>query len=111
MVTGTLKLSFKVKGQYMPQNNYNQAPKQPVSPPPLPAKPKYQFRWALVGVPLVVIVFIWIANNIRPSFEFDGITELLQIKHTDNFTRFVALMILGLALIVIVKLFRKRPGP
>ena len=96
----------------MQQNNYNQTPKQPVPPPPLPPKPKYQFRWALfVGAPLVVIFFLWLASNVSPSFDFDDIVGLLQIGRTDNFTRFVALMILGLAFIVIVKLFRKRPGP
>ena len=97
----------------MYQKNYpNQTQKQPVIPPPLPPKPKYRFRWGIfVAAPLVLLLFIWLGKNVKLSFEFEDIVELLQIEHIDNYTRLAALMVLCIAFILIVKLFKNHSDP
>jgi hypothetical protein len=91
--------------QNYPQNQ-QQNPQQ--QPPPLP-QPKYHFRWAVLGVPLTILLFLYVIKNIEPSFNFDDILGNLGVIHRTKYARLVCMAVICITFLLIVKLFRNHP--
>ncbi|HEG43333.1 MAG TPA: hypothetical protein ENH94_04705 [Phycisphaerales bacterium] len=73
--------------------NYKQFRNQPAFYRP-PRKPRFEFRWAIVLVPLALIFATWVLNSIRPIIGWDDIMDLLAVKGGRQ--RYSMLAILGL---------------
>ena len=87
----------------VPENELRQEP--PESP-----EPKYRFRWAIfVGVPLVIAAVLFVLNGIDPSFEIEDLLDWLGVINQNRYVRMMCLMVLCIAVILIVKLFKNKP--
>ncbi len=79
-------------------------------PPPEPPDPKYRFRWAVfVGVPVVIAAVLFVLNGIDPSFEIEDLLKKLGVANQNRYVRMMCLMVVGIAILLIVKLFRNKP--
>ena len=75
--------------------------------PPTPPEPKWRFRWAVfVGVPLVIAVVLFILKGINPSFEIEDLLYKLGVINKNRYIRMMCLMVVCIAILLIVKLFR-----
>ncbi len=82
---------------------------EPRQAPPEPQKPRHHFRWAaFVGVPLVLAAILFLLNGIDPSFEIEDLLYKLKVVN-QSYIRMMCLMIVCVAILLIVKLFRKNP--
>jgi hypothetical protein len=92
---------------YMPPQN-----RWPYPPPeePPPPEPKYRFRWSIfVGIPVVIGAILFLLNGIDPSFEFEDLMYGLGVVNENRYVRFTCLLVVCIAILLVVKLFRKRP--
>jgi len=65
-----------------------------------PQQPRYHFRWPIyVGVPLVVVAFLWFVSGIEIAFAFADIMRTLGVVATN---RYVLLACLGIACVTIL---------
>lgn len=75
--------------------------------PPEPSEPKYRFRWAVfVGVPFVIAAILFLLNGIEPSFEIEDLLYKLKVINQNRYIRMMCLMVVCIAVLLIVKLFR-----
>jgi hypothetical protein len=78
--------------------------------PPEPPEPKYRFRWAIfVGIPVVIAAVIFVLNGIDPSFEIEDLLDWLGVINQNRYVRMMCLMVVCIAVLLIVKLFRNKP--
>ena len=71
-------------------------------------KAKAPFRWPIfVGIPLVVMAFLYVLKGIEPSFAFEDIMESLHIFEQDRYVRLTCLCVVCVVILLIVKLFRR----
>ena len=87
----------------MPQTPQHQKPEYQQA-----QRPKCRFRWEIVGVVITILVFFWFIKGIAPSFEFEELMQKINIRHRERFIRFVSLAVVGLVIVLIVKLFKKK---
>lgn len=89
---------------------YRMIPEQEVNQePPTPPKPKYRFRWAIfVGVPLVIAAILFLLNGIDPSFEIEDLLYKFKVINQNRYIRMMCLMVVCIAVLLIVKLFRNK---
>lgn len=94
-----------MKYRLVPEDDIYQ---QPTEPP----EPKWRFRWAaFVGVPLSIAAILFLLNGINPSFQIEDLMNRLGIAN-QNFclcSRMLCLMVVCIAIILIVKLFKNKP--
>jgi hypothetical protein len=84
-------------------------PKQYLQPPlPQPQKPKRRFRWEIIAVILVVVGYFWFVRGIEPSFTFERLMRYIGIRHELRYIRLVCLGIVCVAIVLAVKIFRKK---
>lgn len=79
--------------QRIPGNNNQFANQRPIMVQPQMPKPKKHFRWGLLIIPAVILLFVWFIGGIEPSGTWNDFLELIGI---DNKPRFSMLMILGI---------------
>jgi len=87
------------------------APNYPYPPqtPPEPPEPKYRFRWTnFLLIVLVIGAVLFILNGIEPSFEIPGLLDRLGVAKQNRYIRMLCLMVVGIAILLIVKLFREK---
>jgi hypothetical protein len=88
-----------------PNQQLNQQPPQPPQAP----EPQYRFRWGIfVGIPLVVLAFLWLLKGIEPAFQFEGIMRHLGVLQEERYVRLACLGIVLVAVILIAKVLMKR---
>jgi len=89
---------------------YRMIPEQEFSQePPQPPEPKYRFRWSVfVGVPLVIAAVLFLLNGIDPSFEIEDLLNKLKVINQNRYIRMMCLMVVCIAVLLIVKLFRNK---
>lgn len=87
----------------------NVAPnQQPNQQPPQPPEPQYRFRWGIfIGIPLVVLAFLWLLKGIEPAFQFEDIMQYLGVLHEERYIRLACLGIVLIATILISKVLMK----
>jgi len=87
---------------------YKLVPEQDIpQEPPQPSEPKWRFRWALfAGVPLVIGAILFLLNGIDPSFEIEDLLYKLKVINQNRYIRMMCLMVVCIAVLLIVKLFR-----
>jgi len=85
-------------------------PEQEFHPePPEPPKPRRRFRWSIyVGVPLVVAAVLFVVNGIDPSFKIEDLLDWLGVINQNRYVRMMCLMVVCIAVLLIVKLFRNK---
>ena len=77
--------------------------------PPEPSGPKWRFRRAIfVGVPLVIAAILFLLNGIDPSFEIEDLLDKLKVINQNRYIRMMCLMVVCVAILLIVKLFRNK---
>ena len=75
--------------------------------PPEPPEPKYRFRWVVfAGVPLVIAAVLFVLNGIDPSFDIEDFLNKLGVINENRYIRMMCLMVVGIAILKIVKLFK-----
>ena len=79
-------------------------------PPTEPPEPRFKFRWSiLIGIPLAIGAVLFILNGIvEPSFEFEDIMRFLGVNNQSRYVRLACLCVVGLAIILIAKLFKNQ---
>jgi hypothetical protein len=88
-----------------PNQQLNQQPPQPPEPP----EPQDRFRWGIfVGIPLVVLAFLWLLKGIEPAFQFEDIMRYLGVLQEERYVRLACLGIVLVAVILIAKVLMKR---
>lgn len=91
-----------IRYKLVPENEQTQEP-------PEPSEPKYRFRWAIfVGVPLVIAAILFLLNGIEPSIEIDDLLYKLKVINQNRYIRMMCLMVVCVAILLIVKLFRNK---
>ncbi|MFA6186471.1 MAG: hypothetical protein WC770_04560 [Phycisphaerae bacterium] len=91
------------------QKNATQNQFQKRQPPTPPPQPEYHFRWAaFIGMPAIIIIFLYIIKNIEPSFSFEDILGKLGVIHKTEYARLMCMAVICIAFILIVKLFRNK---
>lgn len=87
---------------------YKLVPEQDIQQePPQPVEPKFRFRWAVfAGVPLVIGAILFLLNGIDPSFEIEDLLYKLKVINQNRYIRMMCLMVICIATLLIVKLFR-----
>jgi len=81
----------------MQRNNVPNQQANEMPQPPL--RPQYRFRTAWwLGVPVIVIVFLWFIGGLDVAFSFLDIASVFGVALTD---RYVLLACLGIVLITI----------
>ena len=89
-----------IRYKLVPEQDIYQEPSQ--SP-----EPRYRFRWAVfVGVPLVLATILFLLNGIDPSFEIEDLLYKLKVINQNRYIRMMCLMVVCIAVLLIVKLFR-----
>ncbi len=77
--------------------------------PPESSEPKYRFRTAVfVGVPLAIAAVLFLLNGIDPSFEIEDLLYKLKVINQNRYIRMMCLMVVCIAALLIVKLFRNK---
>ena len=75
-----------------------------------PRRPRRRRRvrpvWILV--PLTCLVCIWLLTTIDPSFSFADVMRLLGVRHTARYCRLATLAALGVGVVLMVKVLRRR---
>jgi hypothetical protein len=90
----------------VPPHQEQQQPNQQFQEPP---EPQYRFRWGVfVGIPIVILAFLWLLKGIEPAFEFEDIMQYLGILHKDRYVRLTCLGIVLITITLIVKVLTKR---
>ena len=89
---------------------YRMIPEQDFSQePPKHPEPKYRFRWKVfVGVPLAIAAVLFILKGIEPSFEIEDLLYKLGVINQNRYIRMMCLMVVCIAVLLIVKLFRNK---
>ena len=79
-------------------------------PPPEPPEPRYKFRWSiLIGIPLAIAAVLFIINGVEEtSLQFEDIMRFLGVNNQSRYVRLACLCVVGLAIILIAKLFRNQ---
>ncbi len=87
---------------------YKLVPEQDIQQePPQPVEPKFRFRWVVfAGVPLVIAAILFLLNGIDPSFEIEDLLYKLKVINQNRYIRMMCLMVVCIAVLLIVKLFR-----
>lgn len=88
---------------------YNYQP-QPQQQPQSKKQQHYRFRWPVyVGIPLVILVFLWFVNGIEVAGTWEDFLDWIEIE---NQPRFTMLACLGLAIVAILAVarFLKKSG-
>lgn len=86
-----------------------QSNQQPAPPPP--PEPEYRFRWAIyLGIPLVVLVFLYGLHGIEPSFVFPDIMKALDVVNDSAYVRLACLAVVLVAITLLVKVLRRHRG-
>ena len=101
--------------QQMPRNYPNFDPRfrmqqQRQQQPPAPRR-RWRFRWGIVWVVLAILGAVWFLNGVEvAAFEWEDVMRALHVPRRahDRYTRFAVLAIVGIALTLIVKVWRKR---
>ena len=93
----------RIPNNYIPNRQMNPQPPQPPQPPE-PPEPQFRFRWSIfVGIPLVILAFLWLLGNIIPSFQFTDIMDSLDVVNENAYVRLACLGIFLIAITLIVK--------
>ncbi len=82
----------------------NPQPDQQPNQSPEPPEPQYRFRWGIfVGLPIVVLSFLWLLKGVEPAFEFVDVMRWLEVMHEERYIRLACLGIVLIAITLIVK--------
>jgi len=77
--------------------------------PPQPSEPRHRFRWSIfIGVPVVIGAVIFVLNGIDPSFEIEDLLDWLGVIKQNRYIRMMCLMVVCIAVLLIVKLFKNK---
>jgi len=72
--------------------------------------PKYGFRWSIfVGIPVAIAVFLFVLNDIEPSFQFEDVMRRLQVLYEDRYVRLAYLGVVCITVTVIVESSKQHP--
>ena len=75
-----------------------------------PQQTKCGFRWVrFVGIPLSIAAILFLLNGIEPSFQIEDLMDKLGVINKNRYVRMMCLMVVCIAVLLIVKLFRKSP--
>ncbi len=93
------------------QQTNQQTYQQPHQPPPVQEqqqRERYRFRWPIyLGIPAVVIAFLWFIGGMEVGFEFFDISEALEVVATDRYVLLACLGISCVTSLLIVKALKK----
>jgi hypothetical protein len=91
-----------IRYKLVPEQDTQQEPSQP-------PEPRCRFRWAVfVGVPLVIAAVLFLLNGIDPSFEIEDLLYKLKVINQNRYIRMMCLMVVCIAVLLIVKLFKNK---
>lgn len=94
---------------FIPNQQFNQQLQQQPPQPPQPQQPRYRFRWPIyVGIPAVVIVFLWFVSGMDVVFSFADITDALGVRNANRYVLLACLGIVCVTVLLIMKVFRKK---
>ena len=94
----------RIPNNYMPNRQMNPQP-------PQPPEPRYRFRWAIfVGIPLVILIFLWLLSGITSSFQFTDIMDSLDVVNENAYVRLACLGVFLIAITLIVKSLKNHSG-
>ena len=80
---------------------------EPGQETPEPSEPKWRFRWAaFAGIPLVIAAILFLLKGIEPSFQIEDLMDWLGVIRQNRYVRMMCLMVVCIAILLIVKLFR-----
>ncbi len=88
----------------------NVAPNQQLNQqPPQAPEPQYRFRWGIfVGIPLVVLAFLWLLKGIEPAFQFEDIMRYLGVLQEERYIRLACLGVVLITATLIAKAMMNR---
>ena len=90
---------------FVPNQQINQQQQQQQ---PVQRQPRYRFRWPIyVGIPAVVITFLWFVGGLEIVFAFANIMGFLGVALTNRYVLLACLGITSVTILLIVKVFRK----
>ena len=99
-----------IQRNFDPNQQSYQQPQQPQQPQPVQQqqRPRYRFRWPIyLGIPAVIIIFLWFIGGMEVGFEFSDITEALEVVATDRYVFLACLGISCVTILLIVKAVKK----
>ena len=88
------------------QRQFQQRVPQPWMPPQRP-RYRWRFRWSLVWVTLAILFVCWFLTGVRVGFEWEDVMRSLGVSDYPRYTRLAGLAIVGIALTLIVKVWRR----
>ena len=79
---------------------------------PRPRRPNLwqRLHWGWILVPLVVVLAAWLATGIEPSFSWDSLMDLLQVRNREAYTRLALLGLLVVGIVAVAKALREQHG-
>jgi len=96
-----------IQRNFDPNQQSYQQPQQP-QPVQQQQRPRYRFRWPIyLGIPAVIIIFLWFIGGMEVGFEFSDITEALEVVATDRYVLLACLAISCVTILLIVKAIKK----
>jgi hypothetical protein len=91
-----------IRYKLVPEQDIQQEPSQP-------PEPKWRFRWAVfAGIPLAIAVVLFLLNGIDPSFEIEDLLGWLGVINQNRYVRMMCLMVVCIAVLFVVRLFKRR---
>jgi uncharacterized membrane protein YGL010W len=83
-----------------------QMPQQPIRM--MRHRRKRRFRWAIIIIPLVIIIIAYVLSRAEIGFSFNDVTSLLKVRNTERYCNLAVLAIVVTAIVAIVKVVRSR---
>jgi len=65
-----------------------------------------RFRWALVLVPLGLILASWVLSNIEPTLDWDNISNFLGVRNRGRYSMLAALGLLLVGILAVIRIYR-----
>ena len=91
------------------QRNFTPDPQLNQQLPQQQPEPQYRFRWGIfIGIPLVVIIFLWFIGGMDVAFSFFGIMRALGVIATNRYVLLACLGIACVTIILIMKVLRNK---
>ena len=78
-----------------------------------PGNPKRRrrFRWEIILIPALVLLFVYVANNVVVGFSFDDLMHQFGIEQPDRFRNLAVLGVLITAVVFIARVIRSNDKP
>jgi len=92
--------------QRMPEYNKQFGKQRPVIVQPRRPKPKKHFRWGLLIIPGLILLFVWFVGGIEVASTWNDFMNLVGIHNKPRFSMLMILGILACTVCAIARILR-----